>query len=500
VDFVLGFDDPDDFPRAREVLIRAGYTEEGLREALGVKGPPPTRAIDVAVWMRRTRAGTPLDTLLRLFIAGVGVDPRAAAHALDPMSPEKWVDAGLLCVREGRVLSRVRLLPFRTLWLASDPPQQIRAGAAPDFVLSVGGASTLLARVAIRERPRRTLDLGTGCGVLALLASRQSESVTATDKNPRALAFARFNAALNGVANAEFLAGDLFEPVAGRRFDRILCNPPFVISPTARYVFRDSGMRGDQFCRQIIRQTPSFLEEGGFSQMICNWPLSAGQSWEEGLAGWFDDIGCDVIVWGNVRQDASEYARTWIQDTEVQRDDEVRDLYERWMDYLERERIESVHLGLVSMRRTNGRPNWVHYDVPHDFVDSTVDACARSFELQDFLQSARSDQRLLEERFRVSPEARLEQRCKPAEDAWSAESARLRIQRGPVFESAVDGYLAGFVVRCNGKRSLRELFAELAGVVDMDLDRITSEGLDLVRRLVQRGFLLPSCVDDTPNA
>ncbi|MGH9022524.1 MAG: hypothetical protein ACRDV9_05405 [Acidimicrobiia bacterium] len=49
---------------------------------------------------------------------------------------------------------------------------------------------------------------------LAFLASRHSERVTATDVNPRALAFARFNATLNQVANVDLVEGPWFEPVA----------------------------------------------------------------------------------------------------------------------------------------------------------------------------------------------------------------------------------------------------------------------------------------------
>src|SRR5262249_58414511 len=107
-----------------------------------------------------------------------------------------------------------------------------------------------LAHLAVRPGCRRALDLGTGCGFLAFLASSHSDHVDATDVNPRAVNLARFGALLNGVANLTCVQGDLFSPVEGRQFDLITMNPPFVISPSSGRMWRDSGMRGDRFCRK----------------------------------------------------------------------------------------------------------------------------------------------------------------------------------------------------------------------------------------------------------
>jgi release factor glutamine methyltransferase len=72
------------------------------------------------------------------------------------------------------------------------------------------------------------LDLGTGSGVLAVAAARTARSVVAVDLNPAAVRCARINALLNGVEDrVEVREGDLFDPVAGERFDVVLCNPPF---------------------------------------------------------------------------------------------------------------------------------------------------------------------------------------------------------------------------------------------------------------------------------
>jgi HemK-related putative methylase len=72
------------------------------------------------------------------------------------------------------------------------------------------------------------LDLGTGSGIGAVFAARRGAAVTAADINPEAVRCARINALINRVEErVNVVQGDLFAPVAGRRFDLILFNPPF---------------------------------------------------------------------------------------------------------------------------------------------------------------------------------------------------------------------------------------------------------------------------------
>jgi len=100
------------------------------------------------------------------------------------------------------------------------------------------------------------VDVGTGTGSIALaLAARLPEaSVTAIDLSPDALALAAENAALNGLADrVELLQGDLLAPVAGRRFDLIASNPPYVAEGEAV----DSEVSGYEPAMAV------FAEDGG---------------------------------------------------------------------------------------------------------------------------------------------------------------------------------------------------------------------------------------------
>jgi release factor glutamine methyltransferase len=73
------------------------------------------------------------------------------------------------------------------------------------------------------------LDMGTGSGVCAVFAARHARRVVAVDINAAAVRCASINALLNRLEEKiEVRHGDLFQPVAGQRFDLVLFNPPFL--------------------------------------------------------------------------------------------------------------------------------------------------------------------------------------------------------------------------------------------------------------------------------
>ena len=122
----------------------------------------------------------------------------------------------------------------------------------------------------------RIVDVGTGTGAIALaLATRlPGAAVTAIDVSPGALALAAENAAANGLADrVELLEGDLLAPVAGRRFDLVVSNPPYVAAeaevdpevagyePAALAVYADDG--GRAILERLATGAPGVLEPGG---------------------------------------------------------------------------------------------------------------------------------------------------------------------------------------------------------------------------------------------
>lgn len=78
------------------------------------------------------------------------------------------------------------------------------------------------------ERRDRVLEIGTGTGILAIMASRKCREVVATDINPHALECATKNLIANKAYNVELRAGDLFEAARGEKFDLIIFNTPYL--------------------------------------------------------------------------------------------------------------------------------------------------------------------------------------------------------------------------------------------------------------------------------
>ena len=155
---------------------------------------------------------------------------------------------------------------------------------------------------ALMRLPRReelsVLDLGTGSGAISLAIARERPlcRIVATDISADAIAVARENARRLGMPNIEFLAGDWLEPVAGRMFDLVVSNPPYVASgdphlEALRFEPRsalEAGADGLDAIRTLAAELMSALKPGGAILL----EHGAGQA--EGVAallaehGWID--------------------------------------------------------------------------------------------------------------------------------------------------------------------------------------------------------------------
>jgi len=138
----------------------------------------------------------------------------------------------------------------------------------PDLLPKAG--SLLLATHLPLKADDAVLEIGTGSGLIALLAARAGHQVLATDVVPECCACAKANALLNGVAERmEVRAGDLFEPIGDRAFDVIATNPPQMPTPPDRdwgdLVSRadNGGPDGWSALGPIIDQAPQYLKPGG---------------------------------------------------------------------------------------------------------------------------------------------------------------------------------------------------------------------------------------------
>ncbi len=134
-------------------------------------------------------------------------------------------------------------------------------------------------------RSKRTLDLGTGCGILALVSAEKAQEVVVKDINPFASSCAKMNSELNGLDfKIEVLVGDLFDPIrTKRRFDLIVFNPPYLPElniPLEDYYLNSAwsgGSDGRRVTDRFLEEFPRYLERNG-NVLLVQSSLSGIQS------------------------------------------------------------------------------------------------------------------------------------------------------------------------------------------------------------------------------
>jgi len=236
-----------------EVVRASGYDEAGLNELLGVPDLHHIWMKEVLGLRRRCR-GSALGALASRFLLGEDVE------ALRPVEVLRKLSLDGAC----------SLWPCLGLWVLTDP--FITEVNFQHAVYRLGGDSYALARLTPRRPVRRALDLCTGSGIHALLASRHAEEALGVDINPRAVQFARMNARMNG-CDAAFVLGDLYAPCSGV-YDLITCNPPFVPTPEANSeLFRSGGPDGEDLVKRIVGGLGTWLAPGGLFAMVTHYPV-----------------------------------------------------------------------------------------------------------------------------------------------------------------------------------------------------------------------------------
>lgn len=278
-------------------------------------------------------AGYKVAVLTALFMLGEPVSAAALETALPRTGVAGALSIGLVVPTqsasgEQRYAPAVDLRPHEAedahgsvrWWVASDLGELVTGQAlAPDHVLGIGRAGLTLAALTPRKPVETALDLGVGCGIQTLYLLRHVRQVVATDISTRALEFTAFNVALAGVdsARVQLRQGNLLEPVAGQRFDLIVSNPPFVITPPS---VRQAGLplmeyrdAGGPILPALVRGLEDHLNPDGVAVMLGNWEHREGTSWRTSVNQW---IGKSLDAWIIQRevQDPVEYAAMWLRD------------------------------------------------------------------------------------------------------------------------------------------------------------------------------------------
>jgi methylase of polypeptide subunit release factors len=244
--FPLQFGTQEQFAALRDLLRAAEYTESSVCRRLGIDSFMELSKVMPGRILTAELAG-PLDALIRLFLE---------CEPMTRLEIESWLGASAFTLlgeldllrpdaaHGERCISPVGLHPTQSLYLVCDRGGEL-ASLAEDVVYPAILENTQYFLGLLPATPCRAfLDLGTGTGVAALMAaSRYAEHAWACDITERSVHFSEFNRRLNGLDNVTVARGDLYEPVEGLMFDRIVTHPPYVPVASSTCIFRDGGPR-----------------------------------------------------------------------------------------------------------------------------------------------------------------------------------------------------------------------------------------------------------------
>lgn len=482
--------------RLGDDLRAAGYDTDGV---LGTLGEAAHRALargEKVPARRATADGSPLSTLIRVFLLGGAVDRAAMDRVLVTSGAAAAASAGVLEIDGDTVRAGLDLRPYadedQEYLVLSDLDSDVRPGPVrPDHVLGIGAASLNLVRATIREPVGSVLDLGTGCGVQALHCYHHTDRLTATDTSERALRLAAATARMNS-QTWDLRQGSLFEPVDDERFDLIVSNPPFVVSAgEQRFSYRDSGVAGDGLVRSLVEQIPRHLNPGGTAQMLANWMVHDDGDWRTRVGSWVAGTGLDAWVVQRELADPVEYVALWLKDAgEEGADDEVA---EAWLDFFERERVTGIGMGLITLRRPRNPasvPDVVLDEITGAGEEITGDEAAAFLARRDWLRHT-DDAALLQTRLALSPASLLEERSLPGQDGWTTVYRVLRRVGGPAATLQLDEWTQGLIAGCRGQLPLNVLVELFATAHGFDPAALAEAVVPAVRHAVTRGLLHP---------
>ena len=118
------------------------------------------------------------------------------------------------------------------------------------------------------------LEIGCGSGIVSIHMAKNENTVTSVDINPKAVKATKFNAKQNSV-NIEVIQGNMFEELQYRKFNSIVCNPPY-LPPTDDYndpelaLAVEGGPTGSEFTVEFLSKAKNYLEKGGSIYLIIS--------------------------------------------------------------------------------------------------------------------------------------------------------------------------------------------------------------------------------------
>ncbi|MCK7676697.1 rRNA methyltransferase [Corynebacterium sp. CCM 9186] len=521
---------PDALSEAVPHLIRVfgehGFTESGVSAQLGGAAVAALYRGEPAAVLRATNGtGDPgRAELIRVFLLRRPTGFRELTDLLGTRTVELLDDAGAL-EHDGEsggvrisVDIRPRAIDGSDRWVFADPDPALSARPpGADHVPGVGAASLSLLQSTPTTPVDSVLDLGTGCGIQLLGQLHCAERMIGTDIHDRALDFAeatlagtgvpvtregrrvsRTESHNGGVTMVDLRRGPWFEPVSGLRFDRIIANPPFVISPGGGFVYRDSGLDLDAASQLVVSGAVEHLKPGGTAHLLASWVHTGESSWTQRVASWIPDTGVAAWVLQRDIADPELYVGTWLRDGSVdpRSPDGTRRTAE-WLDHFAENGVTGVGFGFIALQRIDDNlPSEVTAeDFRMNDTSGLGDEVTEFFTRSAWLRGRTADE-VAGSRFLVRPGLAVEDVRTTDDDArLGFRAAALRISRteGPRFSHDIDEHLRAILSGLHPEGlSLAETVELYCAARGLDPTRVLPEATAAVVDLIRHGMVLPT--------
>lgn len=478
---------PEAFAAVRQVLADANFTEPAICERLGIPAFTAFGGAEVRNGIANTGA-TPFDALVRLFLDLRPVPRKDVADLFGGAAAGAMEELGLIASTpddRSTVAASVGLAPTRGLWLASDRGGDL-AALADDVVYPAILENTQDFLSLIPTTPCQSfLDLGAGTGVAALLAARDfAAHAWACDITERSAIFAEFNRRLNGFENATIGRGDLYEPVAGLSFDRIVSHPPYVPVANPTCVFRDGGDDGEQIVRRIVAGLPQHLAPGGRFYALTLISDREGEPAEARVRRWLGEAhtGFDVAIIAETAREPFDFIGRAMQKG-THRPEELhywsalyRSLKVKYLVYgcivVQRHAAKSDPFTLRLQKGPRSRPAEAEWALEWNTLAATADASS-----------------ILNAKLRLSPDLNMAVLHKMRGSSLAPADFMLRVQYPFESECKCPEWCAAVILLCDGNRTGGGILEELKqnGAIDPLTDH--SEFAEVIRLLLRSGFL-----------
>ncbi len=489
--FPLDFTTEQDFDALRRLLTDAQYTTARICERMDL---PTIYNFKSLVEGRTERVDVKdrLDLLIRLFMDAEPVPLDWLDEHLNDFERQTLLRLGLVDDHDdGRCRAVALIYPTEGLWIASDldhnPLDDDPAGKLQDDVVypAITRNTQHFMSSLSHEPCERFLELCSGTGIAALVASRYAAHTWAVDITRRSSQCARFNARLNRVNNVTVLEGDLYEPVGDAQFDRIVAHPPYIPAEKLEYIYRDGGQDGEQITRRIVADLHKHLLPGGRFQCTCMVTDRDKKPFQDRVRDMLgphrDEFDVLVVEMGTMHP-TEHYAR------EAIRGRMNFDTVERRHNlFAELEVVDLLYCSFVLQRAESARKV---------FTARTQRGPRTTGKDFDWLLRWETAQvappgppPLMDTKLTASPRIRLMVVHDMKDFNWTPAEFRIGSESPFVSKAQCPAWGAALIAQCDGVGTVRQHFHALQASGVLPQDAPEEEFLELVRSLIAAGFV-----------